>query len=230
MGRTSARISGSTIGMKALVALACVVVPVSSGCSTEQPTPPSGSHKESKETQGPAQNEARSGGREGTTEAAKPASKEAAEHGVAKPKPAPRPKSEPARGHVGSKKVHTAHGTAVTVSRVVDGDTIEISPAINGTEDVRLIGVDTPETLDPTEGVEPYGPQASAFAKRELSGHRVSLEFDQERVEQYGQLLAYVRLGGSIFNEELVAQGYAQASRRTAVVDSQPARRAEAAG
>jgi micrococcal nuclease len=97
------------------------------------------------------------------------------------------------------------------VSRVVDGDTVEISPAINGVEDVRLIGVDTPETVDPGEEVEPYGPQASAFATRELTGHRVRLGFDEERIDQYGRLLGYVYVGGSMFNEELVRKGYAQA-------------------
>jgi micrococcal nuclease len=102
----------------------------------------------------------------------------------------------------------------VTVSRVVDGDTIEISPAVNGIEEVRLIGVDTTETKDPSEGVEPYGPEASRFATRELSGERVELEFDVERTDQYGRLLAYVYLsnaGGVMFNEELVEEGYAQA-------------------
>ena len=56
----------------------------------------------------------------------------------------------------------------VTVERVVDGDTIEVSPAVSGTEDVRLLGVDTPETVDPGEPVEPFGPEASAFTKRNL--------------------------------------------------------------
>jgi micrococcal nuclease len=60
-------------------------------------------------------------------------------------------------------------------------------------------------------GVEPYGPQASEFTTRELSGRRVRLEFDRERMDQYGRLLAYVYLDGSMFNEELVAKGYAQA-------------------
>jgi micrococcal nuclease len=97
------------------------------------------------------------------------------------------------------------------VSNVIDGDTIKVSPAVNGLKDVRLIGVDTPETVDPAEGVEPYGPQASAFTTRELSLRRVRLEFDRERMDQYGRLLAYVNLGGSMFNEEMVAKGYAQA-------------------
>lgn len=99
-------------------------------------------------------------------------------------------------------------GTVVNVSRVVDGDTVEVSPAIDSNADVRLIGVDTPETYG---GVEPYGRQASAFAESVLSGQRVALEFDVERIDQYGRLLAYVYLpDGSMFNETLVRQGYAQ--------------------
>jgi endonuclease YncB( thermonuclease family) len=94
---------------------------------------------------------------------------------------------------------------------VIDGDTIEGSPAVNGLKDVRLIGVDTPETVDPSEGVEPYGPQASEFTNRELSLRRVRLEFDKERVDRYGRLLANVYSDGSMFNEELVAREYAQA-------------------
>ncbi len=99
----------------------------------------------------------------------------------------------------------------VTVSRVVDGDTVEISPAVGGITDVRLIGIDTPETVDPGEEVEPYGPEASAFATEELTGRSVGLEFGAERTDQYDRLLAYVYVGGEMFNEVLVAEGYAQA-------------------
>src|SRR5918993_2465401 len=84
----------------------------------------------------------------------------------------------------------------VTVERVVDGDTIEVNPAVGGTQDVRLLGVDTPETVDPNEPVQPYGPQASAFTKRQLEGKRVTLVFDRDRTDQYDRALAYVRLGG----------------------------------
>ena len=63
----------------------------------------------------------------------------------------------------------------VTVSRVVDGDTIEISPAVDDIIDVRLIGMDTPETVDPSEEVEPYGPEASTFATEELPSYHRSL-------------------------------------------------------
>jgi micrococcal nuclease len=100
----------------------------------------------------------------------------------------------------------------VTVERVVDGDTIEVNPAVGGTQDVRLLGVDTPETVDPTEPVEPYGPEASAFTERQLEGERVTLIFDQQKTDQYGRTLAYVRIGGQseTLNETLLQQGYAQ--------------------
>ncbi len=49
-----------------------------------------------------------------------------------------------------------------TVKGAVDGDTIEISPAIEGAEDLRLIGVDTPETKNPDCGKQPYSDQAGA--------------------------------------------------------------------
>jgi micrococcal nuclease len=102
-------------------------------------------------------------------------------------------------------------GPVVTVSRVVDGDTIEVAPTVDGLTEVRLIGVDTPETSHPTYGEQPYGQQAKEFTTSRLEGERVALEFDVERVDPYGRLLAYVWLSdGSMFNETLVGEGYAQ--------------------
>jgi micrococcal nuclease len=95
------------------------------------------------------------------------------------------------------------------VVRVVDGDTIEVS--LNGTtEKVRLIGVDTPETVHPTIGVEPYGKEASNFTKEKLTDQTVKLEFDVEERDRYGRLLAYVWLDEELFNEVLLKEGYAQ--------------------
>jgi micrococcal nuclease len=100
----------------------------------------------------------------------------------------------------------------VTVERVVDGDTLVVNPSVGGTEDVRLLGVDTPETVDPNEPVEPYGPEASAFTNQQLEGERVTLIFDQERRDQFGRALAYVQISSQseTFNETLLRQGYAQ--------------------
>lgn len=101
-----------------------------------------------------------------------------------------------------------SRGQVVTVSRVVDGDTIEVSPAVDGIQDVRLIGVDTPETYG---GMEPMGAQASDFTKGALTGRRVALEFDTERIDPYGRVLAYVWTSQSnMFNSQLVRSGLAQ--------------------
>jgi micrococcal nuclease len=121
------------------------------------------------------------------------------------------PESASASPGAASGETSEDYDATVTVSRVVDGDTIEISPAVDGNDEVRLIGVDTPETKDPSEGIEPYGPQASAFAAEELAGQSVDLEFDVEREDQYYRLLAYVYVGGEMFNEVLLEEGYAQA-------------------
>lgn len=103
----------------------------------------------------------------------------------------------------------TARGDEATVARVVDGDTIEISPAVDGVEDVRLIGIDTPEPYASGEP-EPLSIEASEFARDNLEGNSVRLEFDEERVDDYDRLLAYVYIGGEMFNETLVEEGFAQ--------------------
>jgi len=98
---------------------------------------------------------------------------------------------------------------AVRVTRVIDGDTIEVR--LGGrVEDVRLIGVDTPETVKPDTPVQCFGPRASHFTKRLLTGQRVRLVFGEERRDVYGRLLAYVFLGGRFFNPILVRRGLAR--------------------
>lgn len=78
-----------------------------------------------------------------------------------------------------------------TVERVTDGDTIRVNTA-DGSTPVRLIGIDTPETKHPQRGVEPYGPEASAYTTRLLSGQSVYLELDVEAYDHYDRMLAYV--------------------------------------
>ncbi|TFJ93163.1 nuclease [Lentibacillus salicampi] len=96
-----------------------------------------------------------------------------------------------------------------TVTRVVDGDTIEIN--LNGkTEDVRLLLVDTPETVHPSEPVQPYGPEASQFAKNKLSGKKVRIEYDGPKRDKYDRLLSYLWVDGKNFNKMLLRQGLAR--------------------
>ncbi|HEX5608968.1 MAG TPA: thermonuclease family protein [Solirubrobacterales bacterium] len=95
------------------------------------------------------------------------------------------------------------------VTRVVDGDTVEAR--FDGREeDVRLIGVDTPETVKPGTPVQCFGPQASRFSHRRLEGRRVRLVFGVERRDVYGRMLAYAYLDGHMFNAELLRRGLAR--------------------
>lgn len=96
------------------------------------------------------------------------------------------------------------------VTKVVDGDTVEVE--IDGKlEKLRLIGVDTPETVDPRKKVQCYGKEASEFTKATLLGKSVRLERDQSQDERdkYGRMLVYLWLDDSLFNERLIAEGYA---------------------
>ncbi len=96
-----------------------------------------------------------------------------------------------------------------TVSKVVDGDTIEV--LINGQkEKIRLIGVNTPETVDPRKKVECFGKEASSFLKNLLSGKKVSLVSDESQGEKdkYGRLLRYVYLDGLFVNKEIIEKGF----------------------
>jgi micrococcal nuclease len=98
-----------------------------------------------------------------------------------------------------------------TVREVIDGDTIDVSLP-DGTETVRLLGVDTPETKHPTEPVECFGVEASHELEELLPpGTEVELRRDAEARDRYGRLLAYVyRADDDLFvNQELVAKGFA---------------------
>ena len=101
---------------------------------------------------------------------------------------------------------------AYPVLKVVDGDTIKIDYK-GKSETVRLIGVDTPETVHPNKPVEFFGKEASAFLKNLLKGESVYLRFGDEERGKYGRLLAYVYRApdGLFVNLEIVRQGYGHA-------------------
>jgi micrococcal nuclease len=102
-------------------------------------------------------------------------------------------------------------GERVLITDVVDGDTITVGRGWRSTK-VRLIGVDTPETVHPEKPVEFFGPESSEFTKRQLDGKKVRLEFESStQYDDYDRLLAYVfLLDGTLFNAELIKQGYAR--------------------
>jgi micrococcal nuclease len=112
-----------------------------------------------------------------------------------------------ARGRARGHDATPAPGTT-TIERVVDGDTI----VVRGGERVRLIGMDTPETVDPRRPVQCFGEAASRRAKQLLPvGTSVRLVYDVDRYDRYGRTLAYVyRASDGLFvNASLVQDGYA---------------------
>jgi len=105
--------------------------------------------------------------------------------------------------------------TALAVVRVVDGDTIIVRGSDKDIK-VRLIGIDTPETVHPSKPVEHYGKEASRFTKNLLKGEKVYLVIDGDKIDKYGRTLAYVyRAPGGLFvNAEIIRQGYGHAYTR----------------
>lgn len=101
--------------------------------------------------------------------------------------------------------------SSAKVTRVIDGDTIELEGGIK----LRYIGIDTPETRHPTVGVECYGAESSQKNTELVLNKEVRLEKDVSETDRYGRLLRYVYVatnGGEIFvNQELVKSGFAQA-------------------
>jgi micrococcal nuclease len=83
----------------------------------------------------------------------------------------------------------------VRISRVVDGDTIELNKSIEGSDTVRLIGIDAPEEC------QPLGKDAAHLST--WQDEPVKLEFDEERKDRYGRLLAYVYVHGEMLNKRM---------------------------
>jgi micrococcal nuclease len=95
------------------------------------------------------------------------------------------------------------------VARVIDGDTIEVR--LDGRRDeVRYIGIDTPETVKPDTPVQCFGHRASAYNRRLTEGKVVRLVFGVERRDAYGRLLAYVHAGPTFVNAALIRRGLAR--------------------
>lgn len=95
----------------------------------------------------------------------------------------------------------------VSSIRSVDGDTFAFSIGEKEYK-LRLLMVDTPESVKKDTPVQPYGKEASDFTKQQLANHQVSLVFDNgDIVDNYGRLLAYVYVDGDSLQELLLENG-----------------------
>jgi micrococcal nuclease len=95
------------------------------------------------------------------------------------------------------------------IERAVDGDTLLLDDGRR----LRLIGVDTPETVKPDTPVEPFGPEAARLTREFIdeAGGNVRIQFDREKEDKHGRLLGYVYHGQRMLNEELLRAGLAEA-------------------
>ena len=100
--------------------------------------------------------------------------------------------------------------TKCEVIRVVDGDTIVVN--YKGSEEkVRLIGIDTPESVHPNENKNTEeGIETSNYTKQRLEGKIIEIELDVQERDKYGRILAYVYIDGEMYNKELLKIGYAK--------------------
>lgn len=92
------------------------------------------------------------------------------------------------------------------VTKVIDGDTIEV----NHNQKVRMIGIDTPETVDPRRPDQCFGKEASQKTKELLEGRIIRLEKDISETDSFNRLLRYVYINDTFINETLVRDGYAK--------------------
>ena len=96
------------------------------------------------------------------------------------------------------------------VVRIVDGDTYVLEDDNGTKEKIRIIGADTPETKHPKKGKEPFGPEATEFAKKYLSNNVVQLKFEKGKRDRYKRVLAHVYINNVHFNKMLIDSGYAK--------------------
>jgi micrococcal nuclease len=183
---------GGCGGLLVLVVLFVVVVGVVVGGGSDTSSPP----KHVEKDKGAKQQAEKPKKKEPEKEPAEKGGQKEADNGSAD-KPAPTP---------------PAPTPTVKITRVVDGDTIEISPAVDGKDTVRLIGIDAPEEANPGCGAQPLAQEATD-QMAVWKGSKVKLEFDKERTDRFGRLLAYVTAHAFVdkmLNEEMLGSGYTQ--------------------
>lgn len=140
-------------------------------------------------------------------------SQETAIRTAATPSPSPVPTVTSAPALTAASVSANSKMISAKIVRVVDGDTMKVSfnEAGKVKEDtIRLLLVDTPESVDPEKPVQPFALEASKFAKDTLTDKEVRLELDVSERDKYGRLLCYLYIGDKMFNEMLLENGYAR--------------------
>ena len=117
-----------------------------------------------------------------------------------------------AKGKVGT----AVCGEKAKITKVIDGDTYWVKTTSGDKFKVRLIGVDTPESVNPNSSKNTtWGKKISKWAKKHLKGKKVFLEYDMQRSDIYNRVLAYIYLNANkctdMLNKKLVKKGYARA-------------------
>lgn len=98
-----------------------------------------------------------------------------------------------------------------TVVKVIDGDTVKIKMKKGPEETVRLLLIDTPETVHPSVLEQPFGREASQFVKKLMPpGKVIEAEPGISERDKYGRLLAYFYVDGVSVNKMLIEKGLAR--------------------
>ncbi|PJN64546.1 SPBc2 prophage-derived endonuclease YokF precursor [Paenibacillus sp. GM1FR] len=96
-----------------------------------------------------------------------------------------------------------------TLVEVTDGDTLKVT--VEGKEEkVRLLLIDTPESVHPEKEEQPFAKDASNFVKKQVAKGNMELELDVSERDKYGRLLAYVWIDNKMLNEQLLEYGLAR--------------------
>lgn len=107
------------------------------------------------------------------------------------------------------------------INRVIDGDTVDAT-VLGVKTRIRLLGIDTPETVHPRKEIEQFGKEASDFTRLSLEWKNVWLTYDHEPIDHYWRRLAYIwlcdgvfsELACRLFNARIVSEGFGRMERR----------------
>lgn len=109
------------------------------------------------------------------------------------------------------KEISKTEKEDVEIERVIDGDTVEVKLSNGDIETIRLLLIDTPESVHPEKKEQPYGKESSNFAKKTLKeGKKAQLEKGSPERDKYGRLLGYIWIDNINFNQLMIEKGYAR--------------------